>query len=317
MRSIKNRFRQVGPALCMVLILLAAIPLLPLVAITVLYPAPGSPLMELVRSSAPLDTSPARLLLEGMAAWYRVLLLLLAFLLTVAVVAAILLLRSLRSHLRWTTGHKEEYRTALVFTQLVETDPILAAEDPWNCNSKSGLAPTPAWSTTVWTKFDKADGLIQEYTSHAGRAVTLVLSGIALVLLCLLPCLMVFGEDVPALLTKTQADIAQIEVGKCEQVTVWLSPKTWPWHIDGPYSSSQPALLTRYGAISEDTGRKWVTLYLPDGMDFELDPNRLYNENCSVLYNAENAQMYQVTYTTETHLIEDIRPVDTPAFYLS
>ena len=121
------------------------------------------------------------------------------------------------------------------------------------------------------------------------------------------------GGNVPQLYTQAQADIAQIEAGKCETATVFLSPKVRPWHIDGPYASIQPTLLPRYGAIGKDPGHKWLQVYAPYGMDFTLDENRLYNENYSVPWNAENAQMYQVSYTSQFRFILSIRPVEVPA----
>ena len=53
-------------------------------------------------------------------------------------------------------------------------------------------------------------------------------------------------------------------------------------------------VLTRYGAIGPDTGGEWVQIYVLPDLDFSLDPEALYNENKSILWNEEHAAQYQV-----------------------
>ncbi len=282
-----------------------------------LFPMPDGLLADLARKPELQGSCPARILLEGMAFWYRALLI---FLLTVLVIAALALLWSfgvfLRHH-RWCRAHRAAFRQAMDFSLLTSVDLALAVDDPWNYNGKSGIDPTPGWWNGVWEEKERCEALIEEYDSHSWSRISAFLSLTPLLLATALTVVMVLSEKVPALYEKARADMAQIEAGQCETVTVWLSPKVREWQIDGPYSSGQPALLTRYGAVSLDTGGRWTNLFVPWGMDFTLDQDKLYNENYSIQWNAEHAQMYEVRYTTELFLIQEIHPVDTPAIYFS
>jgi len=300
------------PLLLSLLILLAFLFLL-----TGLFPTPGGLLAALAQSPELQGASPARVLLEGMAFWYRSFLLFLAAILAIAALALIRALRVFFRHHRWCKAHQDAYRRALAFSLLVEDCPDFAVDDPYSYNTKSGTDPTPGWWYAVWEEKERSDALIGEYELHSQRRISVFLCLAPLLLVSALMAFIVLSEEVPALYEQTRSDIAQLEAGECETVTVWLSPKVREWHIDGPYTGSQPTLLTRYGAISLDTGGKWVELYVPHGLDFALDPDRLYNENRSIQWNAQHAQMYEIRYTSGHHLIRDIRPADTPLFYLS
>lgn len=280
-----------------------------------LFPMPDGLLSELAQRPGLQGASPARILLEGMASWYRSLLLLPAAALVIVAAAAVYFLRGSLRHRRWYRAHRAEYRAARAFLQLVEINPILVVEEPWNYNSKNGPDPTPGWWDEVWEKKARAEGLAEEYVLHSGAAFSGFLGLAPILAMYLLLCVMVFSEEVPDLWSKARTDMAQIEAGQCETAVVWLSPKAREWHIDGPYSSRQPTLLTRYGAISEDTGGKWLELYVPYGLDFKLDPDRLYDETRPILWNAENAQMYEVSYTSGFFLIHSITPAQTPERY--
>ena len=300
------------PLLLSLLLILAFLFLL-----TGLFPTPGGLLEDLTRRPELQGASPARILLEGMALWYRAFLLFLGAVLLLGALALLVSLRAFLRHHRWCKAHRDAYRRALAFSGLVEECPDFAVGDPYSCNTKSGADPTPGWWYGVWEEKERADALIREYELHSRRRVSTLLGLTPLLLVCALMACIVLSEEVPSLYERTRSDLAQIGAGQCETVTVWLSPKVREWHIDGPYTSSQPALLTRYGAVSNDTGGKWVNLFVPHGLDFSLDPDRLYNENRSIQWNAQHAQMYEIRYTSGHRLILDICPADTPPVYLS
>ena len=115
-------------------------------------------------------------------------------------------------------------------------------------------------------------------------------------------------EDLIALPGRAQADLEQIERNELERVVVWISPKCRPARLPGPYGSRHPTTTTRYGIISEETGGEWVRVYVPDDVDFALNADRLYDENRSIAWNWENAQMYAVAYTSQLHLVVHIQP---------
>lgn len=121
-----------------------------------------------------------------------------------------------------------------------------------------------------------------------------------------------FKEKVPSLLVEARQDIQQLEEGRTEQVTVWLSPKTWPYRLPGPYTKGQPYPATRYGGISFETEGEWVWFYIPKGLDFSLDPEHLYDETQNIVWNEANAQQYLLTYTTNFRLVVSAEPVSGP-----
>ena len=69
-----------------------------------------------------------------------------------------------------------------------------------------------------------------------------------------------------------------------------------------------PEPLTVYGVIGEDTGRQWVRIYVPDGLGFALDPERLYDEDQSVPWNEANAQRYLIRYTSNLRIAAEVVP---------
>ncbi len=120
---------------------------------------------------------------------------------------------------------------------------------------------------------------------------------------------MLLKEEIPQNWQRARQDLAQIESGDLEQVTVWLSPKIQAVPFPEYYSAGQPKLLTRYGGISSETGGEWVRFYVPDSLDFSLDPDALYDENKSIEWNTDNAQQYQITYTVNLHMVLSAVPV--------
>ncbi len=120
---------------------------------------------------------------------------------------------------------------------------------------------------------------------------------------------MLFIEEVPGLWRQTREDIAQIESGELEQVTVWLSPKVHKDRMPGPYTKGQPEPVSRYGGISWETDGEWVYFYIPDNLNFSLDQTALYQESQSIQWNEEHARQYQLRYTTNLHLVVEVKEV--------
>ena len=296
--------------------MLFVIPILLLFSLTLLYPQPGGSLARLAQRPDLLGAVPARILLEGAKNWYQAILLIGLVLLLLVAAILLLLLRGILVHLGWRRKRRKERAAAKFYLFQVSINPMLVVDDPWNYNEKSGPDPTPGWWDGVMKDLDRATDFLETATLHAGAVFSHVLAILPLLLMTGLMALMLLGDlggNVPQLYAQAREDIAQIEAGQCETITVFLSPKVRPWHIDGPYTSSQPTLLTRYGAIGKDTGHQWFQVYVPYGMDFALDEDRLFNENYSVPWNAENAQMYEVIYTTQFRFVVAIRPVEAPA----
>ena len=123
---------------------------------------------------------------------------------------------------------------------------------------------------------------------------------------------MIMRENVLSLLVRANEDLSQIESGRLSEVTVWLSPKSRPARLPGPYSSGQPEPVTRYGGISHETGGKWVHFYVPDCLNFSLDKNALYNENRSIAWNEKHARRYLIRYTQNFGLVVSVEPVERP-----
>lgn len=120
---------------------------------------------------------------------------------------------------------------------------------------------------------------------------------------------MIMRENVLSLLVRANEDLSQIESGRLSEVTVWLSPKSRPARLPGPYSSGQPEPVTRYGGISHETGGKWVHFYVPDCLKFSLDKNAPYNENRSIAWNEKHARRYFIRYTKNFGLVVSVEHV--------
>lgn len=146
-------------------------------------------------------------------------------------------------------------------------------------------------------------------------AVLLLLCGIPLiVLMTLFPVLMLRETEGLQLYAQVTEDIQMLDAGQVDTFTVWLSPKARQVTTPGPWSESYPTPLTRYGAIGEDTGGEWIKIYVLPDMDFSLDPDALYNENKSILWNQEHAMQYQVSCTRNFCFVTGIRPLGLPYF---
>lgn len=146
---------------------------------------------------------------------------------------------------------------------------------------------------------------------QARRGLCVFLTGIFFALYALFAGAMLLTEHVPGLWRQAQADLAQMESGGLETVTVWLSPKLHPDSLGGPYTAGQPQPVTRYGGISSETGGVWVRFYIPDVLAFQLDPDALYDETKDLNWNQAHARQYRLTYTTNLHLVMAVEPVET------
>lgn len=135
---------------------------------------------------------------------------------------------------------------------------------------------------------------------------------VSLILPLLLGGFMITKEDIPGLISQASDDLAQIKNGQLQEVTVWLSPKAHESQLPGPYTKGQPEPVMDYGGISDDTNGIWVHFYVPDSLGFSLDQNALYNENESIEWNEENAQMYHLRYTSNFNLVVSVEPVGQP-----
>lgn len=181
--------------------------------------------------------------------------------------------------------------------------------DPWERPDASPEPEAPA---------ETAGQAYQRLSSECAAqltAVLLLLCGIPLiVLMTLFPVLMLRETEGLQLYTQVTEDIQLLDAGQVDAFTVWLSPKSRQVATPGPWSASLPTPLTRYGAIGEDTGGTWIKIYVLPDMDFALDPDALYNENKSILWNQEHATQYQVSCTHNFCFVTDIQPLDLPDF---
>lgn len=141
---------------------------------------------------------------------------------------------------------------------------------------------------------------------------------VTLATVCVLLPLVIGGamlaiEDVPGLFLRSREDLAQMESGQLQTVTVWLSPKFQEDQLPGPYTEGQPQPVTLYRGIGEDTGRRWKDFYLPDSLDFSLDPDALYHESESIQWNEQHARRYRLYLTEHFRLVVSVEPLGLPA----
>lgn len=116
----------------------------------------------------------------------------------------------------------------------------------------------------------------------------------------LMPIVIMLLEDIPSLIVQVQEDIDQIYSGSTEEAVVWFSPEASAACLPGP---SGAELVTRYGGIGDDTGGRWEYFYVPNSLGFSMNEDALYNGNCSIQWNEENASRYRVEYTTNFRLV--------------
>ena len=169
------------------------------------------------------------------------------------------------------------------------------------------LAEIDSWDRANLKEVEYSRGQVMAYGSRYHSAA---LSYFVCAALCFLIVLgsggMLVCERVSILPFQARADLAQIEAGALETAEVWVSPRSRPGGLPGPYGSGQPRLVTRRLILGEDTGYEWVVVRVPNALNFS--PDRPLVEGQTILWNLEHAQRYQVSYTTNFHLVVDITP---------
>ncbi|MDE6530670.1 MAG: hypothetical protein K2K96_07835 [Lachnospiraceae bacterium] len=109
---------------------------------------------------------------------------------------------------------------------------------------------------------------------------------------------MYFSEDIPKL-----REMAQIADDRLETVEVYLHEKTVRKNLPGSYAKGQQESFILYRGIGEATNHNWESFYVPEILDFTPDAGKMYNEQRSVDWNEENAQVYYITYTTNFRVV--------------
>lgn len=232
--------------------------------------------------SASGETSPACGLLTGYLHWYCLLLICSAGSFGAsAVLLAVYLTRAIQNLVRGRRVWRDE-----VMPRLAEID---------------------SWDRANLKEVEYSRGQVMVYGSRYHSAA---LSNFVCAALCFLIVLgsggMLMCERVSILPFQARADLAQIEAGALETAEVWVSPQSRPGGLPGPYGSGQPRLVTRRLILGEDTGYEWVVVRVPNALNFS--PDRPLVEGQTILWNLEHAQRYQVSYTTNFHLVVDITP---------
>lgn len=177
----------------------------------------------------------------------------------------------------------------------------------WRDEVMPRLAEIDSWDRANLKEVEYSRGQVMAYGSRYHSAA---LSYFVCAALCFLIVLgsggMLVCERVSILPFQARADLAQIEAGALETAEVWVSPQSRPGGLPGPYGSGQPRLVTRRLILGEDTGYEWVVVRVPNALNFS--PDRPLVEGQTILWNLEHAQRYQVSYTTNFHMVVDITP---------
>ena len=110
-----------------------------------------------------------------------------------------------------------------------------------------------------------------------------------------------------AFCNQAAADIRQIETGELERVTVLLEERSSPDSLfqDAP----EGWRVTWRKGLGPDTGFQWVSLRFSDALDFTPVPERFVVTGQTYDWNWTHAQRYEITYTTQFHLVVSAVPV--------
>ena len=102
------------------------------------------------------------------------------------------------------------------------------------------------------------------------------------------------------------ADIRQIEGGELERMTVLLDERVTPDPLfrDAPEGWQ----VTQRKVLGPDTGFGWVSLRFSDALDFTPVPERFVVIGQTYDWNWTHAQRYEITYTTNFHLVVSAAP---------
>ncbi len=126
----------------------------------------------------------------------------------------------------------------------------------------------------------------------------------------LVSIVMPVSEDISGHRAKIREDMAQIENATTELAEIIFGKEKGNSGLSGISTEEYPAMFTIYSGIGEDTGHRWMNFYIPESLGFAPDGEKMYDENKSVDWNNENAQLYSVTYTTNYNIVTAIEPRD-------
>ena len=118
---------------------------------------------------------------------------------------------------------------------------------------------------------------------------------------------MLVSEDIPGLRAMAQEDLEQLDRGALESATLWLGAKRQPAGLPDPLGENGPTPLTRYRGIGDGTDSQWDDFYVPNALGFDPAPEELYNQEQSIQWNEANSAQFQVSYTTNFHLVVEIQ----------
>ncbi|NBI65941.1 hypothetical protein D1646_03760 [Pseudoflavonifractor sp. 60] len=118
---------------------------------------------------------------------------------------------------------------------------------------------------------------------------------------------MLWRAELPQLCVQYSAEIRQLEAGELEHMTLLLDEGSSPKPMPG--APSDDLTLHCRGALGRDTGYEWITLHIPDALEFTPVPDSFVTPGQTYGWNWENQQKYEVYYTSEFHLVETITPV--------
>lgn len=113
--------------------------------------------------------------------------------------------------------------------------------------------------------------------------------------------------ELPKLCVQYSADVRQIEAGELEHMTLLLDEKSTPHPMPG--APSDELTVHHRGASGPDTDFQWMTLRFPDALEFTPVPDSFVVIGGTYDWNWEHVQRYQVSYTSEFHLVVEITPV--------
>lgn len=113
--------------------------------------------------------------------------------------------------------------------------------------------------------------------------------------------------ELPKRCVQYSADIRQIEGETLEHMTLLLDEDSTSDHMPG--APSNDLTLHRRGALGRDTGYEWITLRIPDALEFTPVPDSFVTPGQTYGWNWEHIQRYQVSYTSNFHLVTEITPI--------
>lgn len=153
-----------------------------------------------------------------------------------------------------------------------------------------------------FTRSDRAPFWLMPQSARLGAA--------ALCIAALFSIGMPLSEQLPTRLAQVRADIVQAESGELCEVMLWLNGNTVRGVLPGPNVTNSQAPVTRYSGIGTATDHKWLRFYVPDGLGFAPAAADLYRESQSILWNQQHAQLYQLRFTLNYHVVFSIEEAD-------